>query len=139
MSRDHLRSLGDMSKKATIKQTKMNNTGFLKDFLSKPHINRLFDNFEKQDFSKKRNVNNLPCWVLNTFVSDERQKEYVKYHMGINNSDKYFILTYFEQLKNLKKMNTLYALKELPTEIIRVIYETVNAPTKISYRHPLLI
>jgi len=116
----------------------MFNTVFLNDLLSKPHVSQLFDKFEKQDSSKKRNVNNLPEWVLNSFVSNTRQKDYVKYHMTIKDSDKYFILTYFDQLKKIKKMSFLISLKELPIEIIKVIYENVNSPTKINY-YPRLV
>jgi predicted HD phosphohydrolase len=88
----------------------MSKSTFLINFLSKPHISQLFDKFEKQDFSKKRNVNNLPDWVLDSFVSDAKQKEYVKYHMGIKNIDRYFILTYFDQIKKIKKISYRHLL-----------------------------
>ena len=87
----------------------MSKSTFLINFLSKPHISQLFDKFEKQDFSKKRNVNNFPDWVLNYYVSNDRQRRTVQYDTKLNNVDKYYILTYFDELK---KLNILIALND---------------------------
>ena len=95
------------------------------NFLSEPHINKIFEKFEKQDILKKRNINNFPRWVLNCYVSNERQKRDIQYHKDINDVDKYYIITYFDELKKIKKINILYALNDLPSDIIRLIYENV--------------
>lgn len=92
-------------------------TNFLIKFLSKPHINELFDLFEKQDL-----VNNFPKWVLNYYVSDEKQKNYIKSSLKFSDSEKYHMLTYFDELKKIKKFTILFALKPLPTDIIKIIY-----------------
>lgn len=86
----------------------------------------MFDFFEKQDILKKKNINNFPDWVLNYYVSNNRQRRIVQYETKLNNVDKYYILTYFVELKNIKKIIFLFALKTLPTDITRIIYNQVQ-------------